>query len=281
MAEVKGIVSRLCFLISVVISPLSASWIVYADECGDACSADPAGCSALRCHLLSVALGGCWFDGSVCRNCKGGDRDVHVCEDYSMESCGVNPCSLDSVCRWSKADVCISSGTTLLDCKAKGCRFSYRCMADGECVHYTTSVQEYCNTAYREYGFFYELDDTAACVKVGEVCKEVDKKCGLINTSTLDGKERKRECLILKSMCLQCQGDCELRRNIASIENVVYGITAGIAVVLLVVYGLQLASSEDALTRNNAKKSMMYVVIGLAVIALAVKAVEYIWVTFI
>jgi len=64
----------------------------------------------------------------------------------------------------------------------------------------------------------------------------------------------KEECTVLKQMCLQCQGDCELRRSVAGIENIIYGTAAGLAVLLLAINGVRLMSAEDSLTRSNAKR---------------------------
>jgi len=251
---------------------------VYGDECKTACTAP---CTALKCHVQSGAFGGCWFDGTECHNCKAGDKDVSICEQYGQDSCNINPCSLDGNCKWATAGLCTSSGAQLLDCMVKGCKFSYRCMADGECVHFTTPVQQYCNKAYKEHGLFYDLKDLSACQKVAGVCKEIDKKCSAIPDNKTDEKQRKNECLTLQRMCIQCQGDCELQRSISGIENIIYGIAAGLAIIMFVINGLRLATSDDAVTRNNAKQSIIYVVIGLAVIAVAVKAVEYLWISFI
>ena len=257
---------------------LCISSISYGDPCKDAC--DPS-CTALKCHVLSGALGGCWFDGTRCFNCNGGDKDLATCEQYGTDSCNLNPCALNATCTWMTSGVCVTSGAQLLGCKEKGCKFSYRCMADGECVHYTIPVQQYCNTAYRQYGMYYDLKDLSACQNIASACNEIDKKCAAVNNDTADEAQRKRECLTLGRMCLQCQGDCELQKSTSGIENVIYGVAAGLAIVVLIINSLRLASSDDSVTRNNAKKSIIYVVIGLAVIVVAVKAVEYVWISFI
>jgi len=253
--------------------------LVFADQCKDACSA-PGPCTPLKCHFISDVPGRCWFNGKDCANCKAGDKDVGTCLDYGKESCETNPCRIPDGCQWTGGR-CVGANPEPMGCKSSGCKFSYRCMADGECVHYTVSVQEYCGTAYRRHGLSYDLKNPAACDQVGAVCKEIEKKCRSILEETLSGEKSRDECISLQRMCLQCQGDCKLRKNVATVEQVIYGIAAGIAVLLTIVNGITLAASEDEVARGNAKKSIAYVVLSLAVIVTAVKVVEYLWISFV
>lgn len=249
--------------------------------CGDECTDKCPSCTAFQCQFVSGVPGGCWFDGKNCFMCSGGDRDASLCQDYPEESCQFDPCSIAGGCKWVM-DTCISagSGSKQLGCKSTGCDLSYRCMADGECVHFTVPVQEYCSLAYGEHGLSYDLSDPQACEKVEEVCLEIERKCDALSKDSL-GSSRAEDCAALKSMCLQCSGDCELRRSFASIEGIVYGIAAGIAVLIMMISGITLASSEDSVARSNAKRSIVYVVIGLLVIVVAVKFVEYLWMSFV
>ncbi len=247
------------------------------DECGEKCTSP---CTALKCHTISDVPGGCWFNGVDCINCKDGDRDINICEDYGIDSCEFNPCGISGSCKWVM-DTCISSDLPALRCKTMGCKFGYRCMADGECVHFSVSVQEYCNTAYKEHGLFYDLSDPRACENVGKVCTEIGKKCDrILNETTIESKI-KEECIALKQMCLQCQGDCELRKNVGDIEGIIYGIAAGIAILMLTINGIRLLTSEDSISRDNAKKSMVYVILSLLIIVIAVKFIGYVWISFL
>ena len=81
-------------------------------------------------------------------------------------------------------------------------------------------------------------------------------------------------------MCLQCQGDCELRKSVNGIENIIYGTAAGLAVLLLAINAVRLMSAEDSLTRSNAKKGIAYVALSLLLILIAVKFIEYVWISF-
>ncbi|MEA3254200.1 MAG: pilin, partial [Candidatus Altiarchaeota archaeon] len=163
--------------------------------------------------------------------------------------------------------------------KSKGCELGYKCMADGECIHFSVPVQEYCNTAYREHGLFYNPSDPGACEKVGKVCSKIDDRCdALSNKTPIEGKI-KDKCITLKHMCLQCQGDCKLRKNVGNIEGIIYGIAAGIAILMLTINGIRLLTSDDSTTRDNAKKSIIYVILSLLIIVIAVKFIEYVWIS--
>jgi len=253
--------------------------IALGDKCREECSS-PGACTPLKCHFLSDVPGRCWYNGKDCVNCKAGDKDVKTCMDYGKDSCEVNPCKIPDGCAWA-GTVCSPANPVPMGCISGGCKFSYRCMADGECVHYTVSVQEYCSTAYRRHGLNYDPKNAASCDAVGAVCKEIDKKCGNIIEETLAGTKRRDECISLQRMCLQCYGDCQLQKNIGTVEQVVYGIAAGIAILLTIINGITLATSEDEAARGNAKRSIAYVVLSLAVIVTAVKVVEYLWISFI
>ncbi len=251
------------------------AYISYGDDCQDQCTAP---CDALKCQMLSPVFGGCWFDGANCWSCTG-SKAVTACEQYgSEEACQANACSISSTCQWIM-DACLSTGISQSNCKTKGCAFSYKCMADGECVHFSVSTQDYCRNVYTEHGFSYNLADPASCDKVDSVCKKTDEKCQELSEASAD-LERQNECALLRQMCLQCQGDCELRRSVNSIENIIYGTAAGLAVLLLAINAIQIMTAEDALARSNAKKGIAYVALSLLIILIAVKFIEYVWISF-
>jgi len=227
----------------------SVPWMCHADECSDQCGSS---CTALKCNMLSPVLGGCWYDGVACWSCTG-ERPVSTCEQYGEDSCEANTCGLSYQCKWVMG-ACVSSGVVSPNCKVKGCPFSYVCMADGECVHFSVTTQAYCSNVYSEHGFSYDLKDPASCDRVGDICRETDEKCMELQDDRNVNLQVKEECTVLKQMCLQCQGDCELRRSVAGIENIIYGTAAGLAVLLLAINGVRLMSAEDSLTRSNAKR---------------------------
>jgi hypothetical protein len=270
MAEKKGI--KICAGIFFLTCMLCIS---YADECKDQCTAP---CTVLGCSMLSPLLGGCWFDGADCWSCTG-SKPVSTCEQYGQDSCEFNTCSVPNKCKWIM-NSCLSTGIMQPNCKTKGCAFSYICMADGECAHFSVSTQAYCTNVYTAHGFSYDLGDAASCEKVSEICKKTDEKCKELSSSASSSVQRKNECTSLKQMCLQCQGDCELRRSYTSIENIIYGTAAGLAVLMLVINAVRLMTAEDSLTRSNAKKSIAYVALSLLLILIAVKFIEYVWISF-
>ena len=168
MAEKRRLTLLAGFLLLACLSCLS-----YGDECQDQCTAP---CDALKCQMISPTLGGCWFDGANCWSCTG-SKAVTTCEQYGKEdSCQANTCGVPNTCKWVMG-ACVSTGIAQSNCKTEGCAFSYKCMADGECVHFSVSTQDYCRNAYTEHGFSYNLSDPASCDKVDEVCKKTDKKC--------------------------------------------------------------------------------------------------------
>jgi hypothetical protein len=251
------------------------SCVSHADDCKNQC---PAPCSALNCSMLAPYLGGCWYDGADCWSCTGA-KPVSSCEQYGEDSCDANTCGIPNKCKWI-LNACISTGVAQPNCKTKGCSFSYKCMADGECVHFSVSTQAYCSNVYTGHGFAYDLGDAASCEKVSEICTKTDKKCKELSGAGSASPQRKDECTALKQVCMQCQGDCELRRSVAGLENIIYGTAAGLAVLLLVINAVRLMSAEDSLTRSNAKKGMAYVALSLLLILIAVKFIEYVWISF-
>jgi len=250
------------------------SCISYADDCKDKCTAP---CSAMSCSMLSPVLGGCWFDGADCWSCTGA-KPVSTCEQYGQDSCEMNTCGIPNKCKWLM-NSCLSTVLMQPNCKTKGCSFSYICMADGECVHFSVSTQAYCANVYTEHGFAYDIGDPASCEKVSEICKKTDEKCKEVSSGSAS-VARKKECTAIKQMCLQCQGDCELRRSVTSLESIIYGTAAGLAVLLLAINAVRLMTAEDSLTRSNAKKGIVYVALSLLLILIAVKFIEYVWISF-
>lgn len=142
------------------------------------------------------------------------------------------------------------------DCKIKGCPPDQSCMGDSCCT--ALSVEEYCNSI----GFSYNITDPESCGILGKKCE---------NLSYVTEIEK-----ATKQLCWQCQGDCELKRTRQDIENVVYGIAAGLAILMLAVNAAYLLTSQDPEVRDNAKKSMVYIIIALIIIVVAVEFVEYI-----
>jgi hypothetical protein len=64
------------------------------------------------------------------------------------------------------------------------------------------------------------------------------------------------------------------------IENVkifLYSITAGIAALLLIIHGIKLKSATSPQERNEVKKGIIYVILGLALIIIAASFVELIY----
>lgn len=251
---------------------------VLGDECASKCTSP---CTPKKCHDIADVPGGCWFNGVHCINCIGGDKNVNTCEDYGVEfSCILNPCGVSGGCELI-VDTCVTPGLHAFECKIRGCEFGYRCMADGGCIHFLTSTQSYCNTAYKEHGLFYDLSDPEACERVGEVCREIDRRYDSLSNETEIEARIKNKCLALKNMCLQCQGDCKLRKTMGDIERIIYGIAAGLAILMLTINGIRLLTSEDSVTRGNAKKAIAYVILSLLTVVIAVKFIEYVWITFL
>lgn len=133
------------------------------------------------------------------------------------------------------------------DCRIIGCPPDYRCIANGECT--TLSVREYCETHGIPLYIYNDSLLTRNCTK--ELILEEQK------------------------LCQQCQGDYELRKTVWDVENIIYSTAGGIAALMLIINGIFLMISEDIQTRDNAKKAILYVIIGLIIIIIAVKFVEY------
>ncbi|MEM4347060.1 MAG: pilin [Candidatus Altiarchaeota archaeon] len=137
--------------------------------------------------------------------------------------------------------------STGYDCKLEGCPPDYRCMANGECT--PLKVKEYCEDHGKPP---YIYNDALLLRNCSDILNENEQK-----------------------LCMQCKGDYELRKNVSDIENIVYGITAGIAILFLVVNAIRLITSYDPESRENSKKAIIYVIIAVIIIAIATKFIEY------
>ena len=133
------------------------------------------------------------------------------------------------------------------DCKIDGCPGNFNCMANGECTPLT--VKEYCEDHGKPFYIYNDLLLVRNCSEI------------------LNLKEEK--------LCLQCQADYELRKNVGDIENIVFGIAAGLAILMISLSGIKLMTSRDPEERENAKKGIIYVILALIIIVIATKLVEY------
>ncbi len=142
------------------------------------------------------------------------------------------------------------------DCKIKGCPTGQRCMGDSCCT--ALSVEEYCHSI----GFLYDITDPEACNILGEKCENLSDATDIEEATKL--------------LCRQCQGDCELKKFLKDVETAVYGIAAGLAILMLIVNGVYILTSQDPEVRDNAKKSIVYIIIALILIIIAVEFVKYV-----
>lgn len=133
------------------------------------------------------------------------------------------------------------------DCKISGCPLDYRCMANGECTPLT--VKAYCEDHGKPFYIYADELLSRNCSKI------------------LNPEEEK--------LCIQCRGDYELRKTVSDIETIIFGIAAGIAILLLSINAVKLITSDDLKGRENAKKAIMYVILGLILIISATKFIEY------
>lgn len=223
---------------------------VHSDECSECCGylCDKDLCY-LRCNYRykeDLRIQGCWFWNDKCYNCQNGNFDIDSCEDYpDRESCEENLCGIPNGCEFTTG-VCVMSKKGP-DCRIDGCPSGYRCMANGECT--SLSIQDYC----KEHG--YEYND--------ELLK---REC---KTPVMPHREQ--------ALCEECKSDYELKKSSGDIKNIIYGISAGIAILMLVISGVKLLTSIDPLSRENAKRSIMYVIMALIVIIVATNFVDIIY----
>ncbi len=133
------------------------------------------------------------------------------------------------------------------DCKIEGCPSDFRCMANGECT--PLLVEEYCEDHGKPS---YLYDDFLLA-----------RNC----TQLMNLKEER--------LCLQCQADYGLKKSVSDIENIIFGIAAGLAILMISLNGIKLMGSQDAGERENAKKGIIYIIFALIVIVTITKLVEY------
>jgi hypothetical protein len=133
------------------------------------------------------------------------------------------------------------------DCKVVGCPHEYRCMANGECT--PLSVKEYCEDHGKP---LYIYDASLFSRNCSDIINEKEEK-----------------------LCKQCQGDYELQKTVSDIEAIIFGIAAGLAILMISVNGVRLITSKDAKERGNAKRGIAYVILALTVIVMATKFMEY------
>ncbi|MEA3254714.1 MAG: PKD domain-containing protein [Candidatus Altiarchaeota archaeon] len=231
----------------VVIFFLLLATVALGDECGDCCSwfCDEDLCK-LKCGLTVVD--GCWFRNTgVCHNCLNGDFDIKSCGDYPDEKgCEENRCNIGSGCEWNGV-FCTHRIAPPPDCRFDQCPSGYRCMANGECS--SLSVEEYCRD--RNYAYIPDL---------------LSRDCDDPILPPLE-----------QGLCKECQSDYELNKTTGDIQTIIYGIAAGIAILMLTISGMSLLTSDDAVTRGNAKKSIGYIILGVVVIVSAVNIIGSIY----
>lgn len=63
---------------------------------------------------------------------------------------------------------------------------------------------------------------------------------------------------------------------VSDINTVLYGIAAGIAILMITIYGIRWKVADTPHAREDAKRGIMNVVVGLAVIIIAASIVELI-----
>jgi hypothetical protein len=133
------------------------------------------------------------------------------------------------------------------DCKIEGCPGDFRCMANGECN--PLMVKEYCE-GHGKPPYIYENS-------------LLERNCSDI----LNLKEEK--------LCMQCKSDYGLRKNVEDIENIIFGVAAGLAILMMSRGGIKLVTSQGYRERENAKRRIIYVILALIVIVTTTKFVEY------
>ncbi|MEM2918204.1 MAG: pilin [Candidatus Altiarchaeota archaeon] len=144
----------------------------------------------------------------------------------------------------------LSISTTFSDCKQYGCPPNERCMADGFCT--PLSIKEYCEMN----GFPY--------------VNSIEK----INCNIEKPIERAK-------LCMQCSGDYKVKRVLSDAENILYIIAVGLSSIFLLINGIKFATSPDYEERENIKKAILYVLIGLIIVFLASKLVAYLYIKMI
>lgn len=140
-------------------------------------------------------------------------------------------------------------GTVDANCKETGCPPKQICMGNGDCT--TLSVREYCESHGVPLYTYNDALLTRDCSK--ELIVEEQR------------------------LCQQCKGEYGLNKSMENIKWIVYSIAAGIAVLILIANGITLMTSEDASERDNAKRAMLYVILGLSIILVGVNLVVYLW----
>jgi PKD repeat protein len=234
----------------------AALQVSYGDECNDCCGpfCDENIC-VLKCEHIyknDPLIRGCAFWNELtgtCHNCQYGDMDIKSCPDYPGEkSCKENPCGIGAGCEWS-GGYCSRKLVPAQDCRFIGCNEGYKCIPNGDCT--ALSIEEYC--AGNNYPYSPAL---------------LSKRCDDPIFPPFE-----------QALCRECQSDYELAKTSGDIREIVYGVAAGLAVLLLLMNALKLLTSEDAAARSGAKKGMVYILIGLIVIVSAVSFIEGVYKT--
>lgn len=240
-----------CVLLLIAALPVS-----FGDECASCCGSfcDENIC-VLRCDFTyksNPLIRGCLFWEELtdtCHNCRSGDMDIGSCPDYPNEkSCKENPCGIGAGCEWN-GGYCTRKLVPAEDCRYTGCPGGYTCIPNGECT--SLSVKDYCT----RHNYLYN----------GEL---LTKKCDDPIYPPLE-----------QALCRECQSDYELGKTTDDIRGMIYGAAAGLAVLLLAINGMKLLTAEDAAARSGAKKGVVYIIIGLAVIVSALSFIEDVYKT--
>ncbi len=72
-----------------------------------------------------------------------------------------------------------------------------------------------------------------------------------------------------------CQGTCDANEQFCDVINILTGIGAGVAVFMLVLNGLKWMLAEDVSGRQDAKRGMLYIFVGLLIFVVAIQLVNF------
>ena len=150
----------------------------------------------------------------------------------------------------------------------------YKCVAaDGNACTDGTEPTVMCNTAFIGGNCpvicAAECGSKTGCIAGCPSCCSAGTCSGYILPAEKDEFEACTEA---------CEGTCEANKEFCTIILILESIAAGMAVLMLVINGLKWMTADDYQSRDDAKKGIYYVFIGLALVIISSALVNYLYV---
>lgn len=118
---------------------------------------------------------------------------------------------------------------------------------------------------FRTTGRSDEVDCKSDC---NTWCLIPSESCGLLGTLSCETRDECKKA---------CKSTCEMNGQIYPLVEIVYGIAAGIAALMIILHGFKWLISEEPAERKEARERIIYTLYGVIIIIIAVALVNTIY----